>query len=341
MKKIHGAGIIFCIIVGGTLIKQEAMGREAFETFMNEPVTLAETKAIEQRLEAPTVTKEEEAEYKRLAAKNATAKQIFNDIKAFTALLDQVAEFIPKREVQIKDTVFDLTEVKELTKAMIHTVYNVAELGLGIIGIVEEQAPAIKTGVRCLRYSDEELQAAARGEQVDTESKKCAPAGCGTKRGCVARTVKMSATAFRNIFDNAVIKYDVRSNTAQRGFILNVDFVIDWLVRKIMTVPALRNHLTSKKMTVGGKEVTYWQRTEALLKKIDEVRTVLWFVGSTMSGIADALIITCALMDPSSVTPQETERFEEIIREGQQEKITFDEKKLDEIALGDPGSDII
>lgn len=339
MKRIYIVGITVGLVACSVLVM-----RESFSVF-NDDISEGsqESKKLLSKTTEPSITSKEEEEYKKLAAKNLKAREIFNDVKVFVAIANQLAEFIPQRDVTVRGATFNLGEVKDLVRAMIGTVYNVAEMGLGVIEIVEEQAPALRVGVKCLQYTDAELKAAAAkgGKKVESSIEKCMQMGCTSKRGCVARVVKTSALAFNKIFDNAVVKYDVGTGLFERGFILNVDYIIDWLLKKVMTNASVRNYLSSKSMTVNNREVSYLQRTEAFMKKIDALREIVLFAGQAMSGVSGALVTAAALIDPGAITVEEMGQYEEAIREAQREKIELREDRLDELLLSDPDADII
>src|SRR5690348_7332570 len=118
MKKIYLVSMLGAIALGGLLMTRH--------TLFALTVGNEELQEVAMAVEEPTITKEEEQEYQKLAQSNAQAKEIFQDIKVFVALMNELAKLLPQKEVEIpvgKTSIkFDFKEIKEVVQAMVGSV---------------------------------------------------------------------------------------------------------------------------------------------------------------------------------------------------------------------------
>lgn len=268
------------------------------------------------------LSEKEKKEYEELSKKNAEAKQIFNDLQVFAVLSHDMTKFFPeKKEIRGVNI-----PVREIMQSVVGVMYNVSELGLGILQLIEEQVEPLNKAVECLKYTDEELKSAQAGKYVDKTIEKCLLVGCGNKKACVASSIKKISLAIRTIFDPAVVKYNPETGTSQRGLLMNIDMVIDQLVKILLQTKIVRDSLD--KVKSGGATTA-----DDFVKNIDRLRRVVLATGQVFSGILEALIIASGQLAPESISPAEREKYKEVFAEANTEKIKIDESALDDLLL--------
>jgi hypothetical protein len=239
MKKIYGFLLILAGAMGIGLVITQKTGGAAPAAAQTE---------VDFKL-----TPEEEAEYQQLAAQNAKAREVFQDLKDIAVLSREFFKGLPEKKTLAGVTL----TIKDPATATIGALYNIAEIGLKIIDIIEERGALLSTSA-CMKYGDDELQsvvdfiekqgimkdlekctqeknpkavdacfkAYADKYNIPAERLKCPFYGCKMKKSCGARATRMVVSYVKSIFDSALVKWNFEKNQGERGLLLNVDVIL-------------------------------------------------------------------------------------------------------------------
>ena len=253
-----------------------------------------------------TITPAEQEAYKKLASQNAQAQQIFKDLQVFAALSHEMSKLIPE-ERSINGVVIPL---REMAQAAIACLYNIGELGLGIIAIMDEKIPELAHLTSCLKYTNEELkEASTKKTFVDAYVEQCAAFGCKNKRQCIAKTLIGIVKSIKLIFDTIVVKYDPQTQTSQRGLLMNIDVIIDRFMKILLTSKPVQNALNA----INSKGL---EQAVDFSKKINSLRTLIKFFGQSLSGIMEAFIFAVGQLDFDSLPSDIKNEYTEVVQEG-------------------------
>lgn len=257
-------------------------------------------------------------------------RKLSEDLQKFQLWILLAREFTPliKDEYTIGGIAFPAQIARETALLSIEAGFNAAELCRVIIKIVTEQARPVNQVIACLRQSDQVLKAAAQAKMplaerdpalkdvvVPAEVANCADVMCSSRRRCVAKLLVDLTGMVSEIFNNAVINYDPKAGTAQRGFLMNIDLLLETLLKRTLDIPSVRDYLLAKKIKVreGGveKEVTARDRIALFIKRLDSLRTVLTYLAEGVSGGLNALNAAALAIDPSVVPEAQRAQLQE------------------------------
>lgn len=252
---------------------------------------------------------------------NTEAKQIFNDMQVFAVLSNELTKFFPEE----KDIRGVKVPIRQIMQSIVGVLYNISELGLNIIDLIENQVEPLKNTVACLKYTEEDFNNAKQGKFIDEALRKCPLVGCGSKKACIAASIKKISLAIQTIFDPAVVKYNPETGTSQRGLIMNIDLVIDQIVKLLLQTNIVRDALN--KAISGGTD-----KAQTFVANIDKLRTLVMLTAQAFSGILKALMIVSGQLAPESITPEEAAILKDALIEANKEKQP-DIQKLDDLLL--------
>lgn len=286
---------------------------------------------IAQQIEVVSQQKDVVQEVQAFNPKTQELRNVLDGMKSVAVLGQSFIKFIPEKlSIKIKKTSEKeeiALEPRKIVGEIVACFYNIAEIVLSIDKVVWE-AEKLKPTAACLQYNDAELKlAVSKKEKVDPVLEQCAIAHCKSKRGCVAYFSRQIAIMVNDLYSPAIARFNIGNKTVERGLLLNIDVILDSVIKSILQIPAVKNWDASKK-----------QKVDLIFKRIDQLRFVLKdLVSPAISGIIQAFIMAAGILDQDALTDTEKAQYQTQFTEAQTEKIAVGSEadtKLDDIISG-------